>query len=162
MLRTVCPITSLCIVVVSLNAHAGDTIKDLEPLIGEWHSSSGVLEFESSFNWILGENYIEHSQSVQFLQQTHEVREIIGWDPQQEVLKSWIFLPDAVATGIWIRSGEEWLIEVTLVRADGTAKHESKTLRFDGDSFVWTNHDATTDARRELQFSRASRDDSDH
>jgi len=48
-----------------------------------------------------------------------EVTEIIGWDPERECIRSWLFTSQGrFAEGVWRRSGEAWTIHVTGLGAD--------------------------------------------
>lgn len=74
---------------------------------------------------------------------THEVAEIIGWDPQRGQIRSWIFSSDGrFAEGIWTRSGEgdEWTVRFTGQGADATASC-TQTIRRLGDDGVVVSDD---------------------
>lgn len=46
-------------------------------------------------------------------QRPRELTEVIGWDPDQRVIRSWIFSADGrFAEGTWHRDGERWTIEI--------------------------------------------------
>jgi len=48
-----------------------------------------------------------------------ELTEIIGWDPERECIRSWLFTSQGrFAEGVWRRSGEAWTIHVTGLGAD--------------------------------------------
>jgi uncharacterized protein (TIGR02246 family) len=42
-----------------------------------------------------------------------ELTEIIGWDPDQDAIRSWIFAADGrFAAGVWERAGDRWTVRV--------------------------------------------------
>ena len=73
---------------------------------------------------------------------SREITEIIGWDPNREQLRSWLFSSDArFAEGSWSRQGNVWTLRLedaggdchcTLTRVGP----DEMTCRCDNDRFI--------------------------
>jgi hypothetical protein len=73
--------------------------------------------------------------------------QIIGWDPINKEIRSWVFDSNgSYSEGKWKHKGERWIVKQTGVLADGgktTATHIYK--RVNADSFTWQAIDRTID-----------------
>jgi uncharacterized protein (TIGR02246 family) len=55
-----------------------------------------------------------------------EITEVIGWDPDQDAIRSWIFAGDGrFAEGTWHREGDRWI-----VRVEGRGRDEGAVASF--------------------------------
>lgn len=59
-----------------------------------------------------------------------EVTEIIGWDPERQAIRSWVFTSAGrFAEGVWTRDGEAWLVRFTGGGADAGGSCEYTLVR---------------------------------
>ncbi len=69
----------------------------------------------------------------------------IGWDPLTKQLKSWVFDSNGGhGEGLWMRSGDQWIVKATGVRSDGRVATATQVLtRVSKDTLRWKSIDRT-------------------
>lgn len=107
---------------VLLASPAATHLSELNWLLGKWRDETqeGWVENETHWNSTLNylvRNYRAEAQGVT----VHEGMQIIGWDAEQECMRSWLFDGDgSVGEGTWQRSGDnKWINKMVLKLADG-------------------------------------------
>lgn len=115
-------------------------LKELEWLIGDWVDEDEDVEINSSYKWDSTKNFIFGSFSVTTegkleLKGTH----IIGWDPIQKKIRSWIFDTDGTfGESTWIKKGNEWVVETAQTLADGSRASAVNIYKpIDEKSYSW-------------------------
>jgi uncharacterized protein (TIGR02246 family) len=129
-------------------ASAGDRLYPLQWLIGEWVDESAEGVAERSFYWsedgnyILGE-YSHHADGQLKLSGTFR----IGWDPQHQQIKSWIFDSEGGhILGRWSPLDEGWIVNLTGVGADGaTGSATNFIVPHDENRIVWKSTNRVVD-----------------
>ncbi len=98
-----------------------EKLKDLEWLIGEWVDKSDTFEVESAYQWDKFKNFITHHFKVTVLGKPDvEGQQIIGWDPVQHEVRSWMFDSDGgFAQGKWKKEGKSWVVETASTLPSG-------------------------------------------
>lgn len=134
----------------------------LDWLVGSWEDVGEGLTASTHCTWSAGQAFLVRSHvwtpettpsdaatGVPALLPaegtTHEVAEIIGWDPQHGQIRSWIFSSDGrFAEGTWERIGEgdEWTVRFAGRGADATASC-TQTIRRLGDDGVVVSDDGS-------------------
>ena len=105
-------------------------IEGLGWLVGTWTAQRDGNKVRTSVRWIANNSFLEREYSVS----TDGIvttcgRQIIGWDPKSEQIRSWSF--DAAGghgTGVWTATPEGWQIEQSGVLPDGTPTSSRDTL----------------------------------
>jgi len=116
-------------------AAAGQPLDALEWLVGAWEDiGEGVLVSTQCF-WSAGRGFLIRSHAIRRDEaatdrpvagdaripgllpasdpQPRELTEIIGWDPDRRVIRSWIFTSSGrFAEGTWTRDGDTWTVLV--------------------------------------------------
>jgi uncharacterized protein (TIGR02246 family) len=98
-------------------------LKDLEWLVGNWttETSKEGISLHSSCDWTADRAFLIQKFTVEgkgiFL---HGGTEIIGWDPRENRIRSWVFDADGgFGQNIWVRDGDRWLLKYAGTLADG-------------------------------------------
>ncbi|MEI8371094.1 MAG: SgcJ/EcaC family oxidoreductase [Planctomycetia bacterium] len=124
------------------------SLDDLDWLVGSWEDlGEGVTAGTHCF-WSAGKAFLVRSHVVTFdspganppaagvasipgllsagTGTSREITEIIGWDPERQQVRSWLFTSDGrFAEGWWTRDGDRWS-----VRLEGRGADESATCTF--------------------------------
>ena len=125
---------------------AGPTcpLEQLDWLVGSWEDDGAGVTASTRCAWSPGRGFLVRSHvitpdaaaprpesgddRIPALLPTadtkpRELTEIIGWDPDQDAIRSWIFAADGrFAEGVWERSGDRWT-----VRVEGRGRDEGAT-----------------------------------
>lgn len=112
---------------------AGPTrpLEQLAWLVGMWEDVGPGLTAATTCDWSPGKAFLVRLHTVRgdgaFAERTgdtpgllpaedvddREVTEIIGWDPERETIRSWLFTSRGrFAEGIWSRRGNEWEVQI--------------------------------------------------
>jgi uncharacterized protein (TIGR02246 family) len=88
-------------------------LKDLEWLIGEWIDKDDTSEIASTYQWDENKNFITQNFKVSLLGRKElEGKQIIGWDPINNKVRSWLFDSDGGFAEInWKKDGKNWVLE---------------------------------------------------
>lgn len=123
-----------------------DHLKELEWLIGDWVQEGDDAVVTTSISW---------TDNKSFLLRTFEVKvagkpalsgsQRIGWDPLTKQIKSWVFDDQGgYGDGLWMRSGDQWVIKATGVRSDGRVATATQVLTYVSDNMMrWKSIDRT-------------------
>ena len=105
-------------------------IESLGWLVGTWTANRDGKSVRTTIRWIANNSFLEREYSVA----TDGIvssngRQIIGWDPKTEKVRSWSFdASGGYGTGVWSRTPDGWQIEQNGVMADGTPTSSRDTL----------------------------------
>jgi uncharacterized protein (TIGR02246 family) len=110
----------------------GDQLSQLAWMIGSWKDQGGDYAVETKADWARGNNFITRNFKVSEGDDVIlEGWQIIGWDPIQKRIRSWIFDSDGgYGQGTWSRDGNRWLVKETRVEADGDESSSEQTLTY--------------------------------
>ena len=69
--------------------------------------------------------------------------QIIGWDPAEQSIRSWVFDSDSgFGTGLWNRAGDEWIVKMQQVLPDGSLGSMTNVYEIvDSDTYRWSSTD---------------------
>ncbi len=115
-------------------------LADLDFLVGTWGAESQGAIVKLECNWIANKNFLERTYTV--TENTHPIsstKEIIGWDPSAQAIKSWTFSSDGGnALGVWTPHDKGWMIETAGVLLDGTPTSAVYVLsHLDENAMAW-------------------------
>ena len=117
-----------------------EQLKELEWLVGEWVDQDENSSINTVCQWTKNKNFITRSFAVAIADSIElEGTQVIGWDPIQKVIRSWMFDSDGgFAVGLWTREGDRWTIRTLQVLASGEKASSVNILtRVDDDKFTW-------------------------
>jgi uncharacterized protein (TIGR02246 family) len=96
-------------------------LRDLEWLVGDWvdEGEDGKVTFTA--RWDEGQKFLVRKFSVQIDgEPSRSGTQWIGWDPQAEQIRSWVFDSDGdFGQGQWARSNNAWIVKATGITGDG-------------------------------------------
>jgi uncharacterized protein (TIGR02246 family) len=120
-----------------------EQLKELEWLIGDWVDKSEDATIASTCQWTKNRNFISRSFAASRDGKTElEGTQVIGWDPAQGVIRSWLFDSDgSFGVGVWTSEGDgRWEIRMLQVLHDGRkASCINEVVRVDENTFQWTS-----------------------
>jgi uncharacterized protein (TIGR02246 family) len=110
----------------------GDQLSQLAWMVGTWKDKGGAYSVETKADWARGNNFLTRNFKVSEGDDVLlEGWQIIGWDPIQKRIRSWIFDSDGgYGQGSWTRDGNRWLVKETRVSPDGTESSAEQTLTY--------------------------------
>ncbi len=96
-------------------------LKELEWLIGSWVDQDQDTTIDSNYQWDRYKVFITQHFSITAEGKFElEGKQIIGWDPINEKIRSWIFDSDGgFGEGNWRKDGSRWILEIASTLADG-------------------------------------------
>ncbi len=99
-----------------------EKLQPLEWLIGEFVDDTGegvVIEYNGQ--WTKNQNFISRTYKVMSDDEvTSSGLQIIGWDPVNEGIRSWLFDSDgSFVSGEWTFHDEQWVVQSKATLADG-------------------------------------------
>lgn len=116
-----------------------DKMKDLEWLIGDWVDQDNDVSIVSSNRWDKNKNFILQNFTVAMLgRPALDETQTIGWDPANEVIRSWVFDSDGgFGQGEWKKEKGVWTIKATTTLSDGSIGSQVTTITpIDNNSFT--------------------------
>jgi hypothetical protein len=117
-----------------------EQLKELEWLIGEWVDTDEGASVRTTCRWTKNRNFITRSFAVSIGEITGlEGTQVIGWDPAEKVIRSWLFDSDGgFGVGVWSGKDNRWTIRALRVLPDGRKGSAVNVLRrVDEDTFTW-------------------------
>jgi uncharacterized protein (TIGR02246 family) len=137
-----------------------EQLKQLEWMIGEWHDTNLDTEVHLSCRWDDNQSFIMQHYTVKQKDESFKLTQRIGWDPTSEQIRCWFF--DSLGgfgEGIWMREGNQWVVEVEGVLLNGENGTSRNIWRYvDENKFVWQAKDRAVEGRPlpdvEVKFAR--------
>ena len=124
---------------------ASSRLEVLGWLVGTWEDKGGDQTVQTKINWAGDKNFLVRTIHVQGNQTTTDGWEIIGWDPVQQQIRSWIFDSNGgFGESTWVNNGEDWLIRASNVLPDGSRSTAENVLtKVDDNKFTWESQNRT-------------------
>jgi uncharacterized protein (TIGR02246 family) len=96
-------------------------LKDLEWMVGNWVDQDEEAKVVTECNWTRNNNFLTRSFTIQLGDQIDMAgMQIIGWDPAEKQIRSWVFDSDGgFGQATWRRKGNAWHIQQSGVLPDG-------------------------------------------
>lgn len=115
-------------------------LQDLGWLVGKWEDKENSSLIEMDASWDKQKNYLTQKFAVtQHGVHTLEGHQVIGWDPVNKQIRSWVFDSDGgFGEGVWRKDGNNWLVEVQFTLPSGlkgSALHIYSNIK--PDSYTW-------------------------
>lgn len=123
------------------NGEEMDTpLAELAWMVGDWVDANDESTVETSVQWTMNRRFLTANFNV-IIPGMDPVAgvQVIGWDPQNETFRSWMFDSDGgYGYGIWTRKGDQWFVDATQTLADGRAASATNIYTYvDGQSYLW-------------------------
>jgi len=117
-----------------------DELKQLEWLVGSWVDGDGRASIQTKVEWTKNRNFLRRSFAVVLGDQIDmSGMQIIGWDPAEKQIRSWVFDSEGgFSEATWTHKGDQWFIQTGGTLTDGRKATSLNILTYvDGDSFKW-------------------------
>ncbi len=110
----------------------GQQLSQLAWMVGTWKDRGGSTSGETKADCARGNNFLTRTFKVsQGDGVLLEGWQIIGWDPIENRIRSWIFDSEGgYGQAFWTRDGNRWLLKETRVSADGSESSAEQTLTY--------------------------------
>ena len=108
--------------------------------------ASSIAFFETTIDWAGDKNFLTRKFKITGGDQTEtQGWEVIGWDPEQRHIRSWIFDSNGgVGEAPWVEDGDHWLIQASNVLPDGSRSTAEHVLtEVDDNKFTWESQNRT-------------------
>lgn len=98
-----------------------EELTTLNWLIGNWKDADEDVDITFSTHWDKHKNFIIQRFNTKIYDvEELEGMQIIGWDPNENKIRSWIFDSDGgFGSGTWSKDGNSWNIDVKYTLSDG-------------------------------------------
>jgi uncharacterized protein (TIGR02246 family) len=116
----------------------GNSLRDLEWLIGTWEAKHDETEIRTAYAW-WGDNFIRVTITLKQKGRTREGFQMICKDRSNGQIRSWTFDPDgSFAEATWSRDGNKWSLDSAGVSDDGSVMAATNILtRINDDAFTF-------------------------
>ncbi|MGD9636517.1 MAG: SgcJ/EcaC family oxidoreductase [Pirellulales bacterium] len=117
-----------------------EELKELEWLVGEWVDADEQASIQTDIEWTKNKNFLRRSFAVVIGDQIDMSGvQIIGWDPAEKKIRSWVFDSEGgFGEATWTHKGNQWFIQNNGTLADGRKSSSLNTLTYiDDNSFRW-------------------------
>lgn len=123
-----------------------DHLKDLDWLVGTWIHKTEGMTFSSEYSWDTNKNFLIQHFTTKILDHDELAGEqIIGWDPMQTSIRSWVFDSDGgFGQSTWSYVDSRWYVDMVFVLSNGsraTATHIIEKIDDSTYSFSSTGRD---------------------
>lgn len=128
-----------------LTSHYED-LKSLDWLAGEWKDDEKDVDIVYSTEWSRNRNFlIQHFTAQMNDEDVSEGEQIIGWDPAEKKVRSWVFDSDGgFGSSTWVQDGSVWYSTMKFTMPDGrkaTGVHVYTKIDDNSYTFASTNRD---------------------
>ena len=96
-------------------------LKEIEWLIGTWEDQAEDVTILVNGQWDKYKNFIlQHFEWKVEDRDELELKQIIGWDPIQQKIRSWVFDSDGgFGEGLWTKVNDQWHVKMIYTLPDG-------------------------------------------
>jgi len=119
---------------------ASEKLQQLEWMVGDWIDASPDSTNEISVKWTKNKAFLSCSFRVTAPgEDALEGTQVIGWDPAEGVIRSWMFDSDGgFGQGVWSQKDDRWMVKFSQVLADGRKASATNIYRpIDAGAYSW-------------------------
>jgi len=115
-----------------------EALQDLEWLIGTWQDQSEDARVVTTVRWSPNRTFLIRSFTAQFADEERQGTQIIGWDPLNRQIRTWIFHSDgSFGQGTVSKHDQAWMLKMSQTLSDGrTAAGTQVITRVDDDTIT--------------------------
>ncbi|XZE45592.1 YybH family protein [Pirellulaceae bacterium SH467] len=101
---------------------AADALSVLAWLEGTWVDGAPGSQVFSSVRWSSNKTFLIRSMTEESEGTVNNLgTQIIGWDPRNRQIRSWVFNTDgSFGEGVWTKANETWMVKSSQTLADGS------------------------------------------
>jgi len=119
---------------------ATQVLGELAWMVGSWKDNSPGITVETHADWTKKNHFLRRSFSVtREGQNTIDGTEVIGYDPVQGRLRSWVFDSEGgFGEGSWRQEGNKWLVSTKATGPDGSQSTSQHIItKIDDNKYTW-------------------------
>lgn len=123
-------------------------LKELEWLVGSWVDEDEDTTVTTTYEWDRYKNFLLQHFTVAVEGKFQvEGKQIIGWDPIKNAIRSWIFDSDGgFGEAKWSKKGSSWIAETTQTLDDGRKATATNIFTpVNADSYKWESVEREVD-----------------
>lgn len=127
---------------------AEDRLRELEWLVGDWSAERSGASVRMNAQWAPKKNFILLTYTSKMpLGEERVDKQIIGWDPRNEKIVSWVFdSTGGFGYGTWSHKDNQWVVDASGVQQDGSTTSAVNVISVqDPNSFSWQSVNRTVD-----------------
>jgi uncharacterized protein (TIGR02246 family) len=126
---------------------ASSQLEALKWLIGNWENKDADQTLETKVEWAGDKNFLVRRFKLKDEQGETNGWEIVGWDPDRQEIRSWIFDSNGgFGESSWSLDGGHSLIRASNVLPDGSRSTAENVLtKIDDNKFTWESQNRTLD-----------------
>jgi uncharacterized protein (TIGR02246 family) len=115
-----------------------EALRDLEWLIGTWQDQAEDARVVTTVRWSPNRTFLIRSFTAQFADEERQGTQIIGWDPLNRQIRTWIFHSDgSFGQGTVSKHDQAWMLKMSQTLSDGrTAAGTQVITRVDDDTIT--------------------------
>ena len=117
-----------------------EQLKELEWLVGSWVDADDQATIRTDVEWTKNRNFLRRSFAVVIGDQIDmSGMQVIGWDPAEKQIRSWVFDSEGGFSGAtWTHRGDQWFIQNNGTLTDGRKATSLNILtQVDDNSYKW-------------------------
>ena len=118
----------------------GSPLSQLDWLIGSWQDNNEEATITINCTRLGKNGFLRREFKVKAESQTElNVMQIIGYEPNENVIRSWSFDSDGgFGNGIWQKKGDDWIVKTSFELASGEfASSINVITKIDNNTFRW-------------------------
>lgn len=115
-------------------------LDELAWMVGDWVDDDEDATIESTVGWTKGGSFLRRTFHVTRKSgETHAGLQLIGWDPAEKAIRSWIYDEDGgFGEERWKRVGDRWTIRSKYTLPDGGRASATHVMRkVDDNAYTW-------------------------
>lgn len=124
------------------NSSNSEHLKELKFLMGDWVDTDQDITVETHTKWDKYKNFLIQRFILKLYgEAVQEGAQIIGWDPNNQQIHSWIFDSDGgFGEGKWTQKGNSWEVKTTYtLPKGGFASADNTYTKIDSDHYSWSS-----------------------
>jgi uncharacterized protein (TIGR02246 family) len=124
---------------------ASSQLEALKWLIGNWENKDADQTVETKVEWAGDKNFLVRTFKLKDEEGETNGWEIVGWDPDREEIRSWIFDSNGgFGESSWSYDGGHWLIRASnILPDDSRSTAENLLTKVDDNTFTWESQNRT-------------------
>jgi hypothetical protein len=117
-------------------------LKSLEWLVGNWVDQDEDVDIDSTWSFDQHKNFLTQNLKLKVYGKDElNVIQIVGWDPINERILSWVFDSDGgFGKGTWRQEGDTWSVDSSYTLPDGRrASSVYSYKKIDENTYTWSS-----------------------
>jgi hypothetical protein len=126
-------------------------LKELGWLVGDWKDKDEHVKITYSTQWDKFRNFLlQHYKIDTYGVEVMEGQQIIGWDPLENTIRSWVYDSDGgYGTGTWSKKDGNWFVKLHFVMSTGQKCSATNVYtKLDDKSYIYSSIDREVNGKK--------------